>query len=73
MSMVQKQAFCRQCNRPTLHVKAVPGSQFGKHLAMVIVDVATCGQFLPFHLCWAIYSGWEAGRQRYRCQFCGQG
>jgi|GEM_PF-4702005 len=71
MSIVQKQANCRQCQRPTLHTKSIPGSQFGTHVGMAIIDVITCGLFLPFHLAWAVYSGWEAGRQKYHCQQCG--
>lgn len=71
MSMLQKQAYCANCRRHTLHQKA--NAEMNKTLLMghAVISVLTCGLWLPFMIIWAIWHGWQLGRQRFHCMQCG--
>lgn len=72
MSMLQKQAYCHSCQRNTLHQMA--NAETNKSMAQGhgCLTVMTCGLWLPIALIWAVWHGWQVGRQRYHCVQCGR-
>jgi len=68
----QKQQFCRDCGRQTLHVKANIEQNKTLTQGMACLTVLTCGLALPFVLVWAIIHGWQVGAQKFHCQVCGR-
>ncbi|WP_254512845.1 hypothetical protein [Anatilimnocola floriformis] len=71
MSMLQKQAFCPSCRRPTLHQKANAEQNKTFTTGHAILSVFTCGLWIPIAIAWAIWHGMTLGTQKYHCTQCG--
>jgi len=65
--MLQKQAFCKTCQRPSLFVKAQTEPNGMVILTHVVLTLVTCGLWLLVGIPYWIFT-----RPRYRCQACGQ-
>jgi hypothetical protein len=72
VSFFQKQAYCRTCERKTLHVMANPEQNKSLIGGMALLTVLTCGLAFPFALAWSAMHGWQIGSQAYHCQVCGR-
>ena len=62
MATRQKNRYCRQCNRKTLHAKNYFSGGFG-----CLLTVLTGGLFIPIWLIAGIFDHMKA----WRCQVCG--
>lgn len=63
MAMRQKQFFCKDCDKKTLHTKEMMGGGMG-----CLLTIITMGLFLPIWLLLDVFSVFR----RWYCQACGR-